>query len=257
MIQYAICDLRFRAGRLGLLAAALVSLVAASVGEAAAPSSGRGQIKGHIKLSGPLPGNPVIRMGMDPMCARINAGKRVIQETVVAALDGSLANAFIRLRGDFPATPVPTAPVVIDQVACIYRPRVVGIRVGQTLQVKNSDPLLHNVHSLSAKRNTFNVGEPIAGMVQPFVMKDEEVMLQIKCDVHSWMTTFVGVVSNPYFAVSDDKGTFQIDNVPPGMYMIEAWQERYGTLAQTVRVKAGATAAVEFTYTNTEKPPAR
>jgi hypothetical protein len=253
MVWYATFDSRFWAARSALLVAALLGVAAASVGEAA-PTAGRGQIKGHIKLSGPLPGNPVIRMGMDPMCARINAGKRVIQETVVATLDGSLANVFIRLRGDVPVTPVPTAPVVIDQMACIYRPRVVGIRVGQTLQVKNSDSLLHNVHGLSAKRNTFNVGEPIAGMVQQFVMKDEEVMLQIKCDVHSWMTAFVGVVSNPYFAVSDVKGTFEIDNVPPGTYMIDAWHERYGRLTQAVRVKPGAAATLEFIYTGTEKP---
>ena len=232
-------------------------LAALTCNVAAAPATNRGQIKGHVKLTGPLPGNPVIRMGMDPKCSRTNAGKRVVQENVVAALDGSLANAFVRLQGTFPSTPVPTKPVVLDQVGCIYRPRVVGIRVGQPLQVRNSDDLLHNVHSLSAKRNTFNVSEPQAGMVQQFIMKDEEVMLKLKCDVHSWMTSYIGVVTHPYFAVSDEKGLFEIDDVPPGNYTMEVWQERYGTLTQTVRVKAGATATADFTFTGTEKAPAR
>src|SRR5215470_233356 len=98
-----------------------------------------GTIKGHVHLTGKLPGNPIIRMGMDPMCAKINAGKRVIQEYVVASLDGSLANVFVRLQGNFPQTPVPSQPVTIDQRGCIYTPRVVGLRVGQTLQFKNSD----------------------------------------------------------------------------------------------------------------------
>jgi plastocyanin len=194
-------------------------------------------------------------MGMDPKCAEINRGKRVVQETVAAAIDGSLANTFVRLEGTFPKTPVPKDPVVIDQRGCVYHPRVVGARVGQTLQVKNSDDLLHNVHSLTGKGNAFNISEPKAGMVQQFTLKDEEVMLRIKCDVHSWMTTYVGVVTNPYFAVSNDAGTFEIANVPAGSYMIQAWHERYGPLMQAVRVRAGAATMVNFTYTGTEKPP--
>ena len=218
-------------------------------GAVAAQAAGRGTIKGHIKLSGELPGNRVIRMGMDPMCAAINKGKQVVQETVAASLDGSLANVFVRLQGAFPQTPVPTQPVTIDQRGCLYVPRVIGARVGQILQVKNSDELLHNVHSLSAKANTFNVSEPKAGIVQPFTLKDEEAMLRIKCDVHNWMTTYVGVVTNPYFAVSNTMGTFEIANVPPGTYTIQAWQERYGPVMQKVTVKAGATSTVDFRYT--------
>jgi len=215
---------------------------------ASAQAAARGTIKGHIRLSGEEPGNPVIRMGRDPMCAAINKGKQVVQEAVVASLDGSLANVFVRLQGTLPATPVPNEPVTLDQRACVYVPRVMGIRVGQTLQVRNDDELLHNVHSLSTKNNTFNVSEPKAGMVQQFKMKDEEVMLRIKCDVHSWMTTYVGIVSHPYFAVSGAAGTFEIPNVPAGSYSIVAWQERYGEKTQMVRVNPGATTTVEFVY---------
>ena len=223
---------------------------------ASAQAAGRGTIKGHVRLAGEEPGNPVIRMGKDPMCAAVNRGKQVVQETVLASLDGSLANVFVRLEGTFPATPVPTEPVTIDQRSCVYVPRVMGVRVGQTLQVRNDDEILHNVHSLSVKSNTFNVSEPKAGMVQQFKMKDEEVMLRIKCDIHSWMTTYVGVVPNPYFAVSSKGGAFEIANVPPGTYTIIAWQERYGPVMKTVTVRAGAVAAVDFTYTGKEKPPA-
>ena len=240
------------------LAVSLVLTLAIGGSErlASAQPATRGTIKGHIRLSGELPGNPVIRMGKDPMCAAINRGKQVVQETVLASLDGSLANVFVRLQGTFPPTPVPNEPVTLDQRGCVYVPRVIGVRVGQTLQVRNSDELLHNVHSLSAKSNTFNVSEPKAGMVQQFKMKDEEVMLRIKCDVHSWMTTYVGVVSNPYFAVSNQAGTFEIANVPPGTYTIQAWHERYGPVMQQVRVRPGAATTVDFTYTGKEKPPA-
>jgi len=223
---------------------------------AAAQTAGRGSIKGHVRLMGKLPGNPVIRMGMDPMCAKINAGKRVIQETVVASLDGGLANVFVHLQGSFPQTPVPATPVTIDQHGCVYGPRVVGVRVGQMLQVKNSDPLLHNVHGMSARANGFNAGQPQAGIVQQFRMKDEEVMLKLKCDVHSWMTAFIGVVTNPYFAVSQDSGVFEIVNVPPGTYTIQTWHERYGPLMKSVTVKAGAPTTVDFSYTGNEKAAA-
>lgn len=231
-----------------------VTLAAGMAG--AAQTATGGTIKGHITLAGKAPGNPVIRMGMDPKCSQMTRGTRVIQETVAAAADGSLANVFVHLQGTFPQTPVASEPVVIDQRGCVYRPRVIGVRVGQTLQVKNSDELMHNVHGLSARGNSFNVSEPKAGMVRQFTLKDEEVMLRIKCDIHSWMTTYVGIVANPYFSVSNGGGTFEIPNVPAGSYTILTWHERYGPMKQTVRVRAGATTTVDFTYTGAEKPPA-
>jgi plastocyanin len=244
--------LRFSAG----VIAALIA-VASWAAISSAQGANRGTIKGHVKLGGPLPGNPIIRMGMDPKCAQANAGTRVVQETVAAALDGSLANVFVSLQGTFSPTPIPKEPVVIEQRACVYHPRVVGARVGQVLQVKNDDDLLHNVHSLSARGNSFNISEPKADMVQEFKLKDEEVMLHIKCDVHSWMTTYVGVVNNPYFAITAAAGTFEIANVPPGSYTIQFWHERYGPLTQPVRVRAGATTTVDFMYTGTEQPSQR
>jgi hypothetical protein len=243
--------------RIGALLAVALAGVSVLVGrlEAGGAQGGRGTIKGHVKLTGKLPGNPVIRMAADPMCARMNAGKRVIQMIVAASIDGSLANTFVHLEGTFPQTPVPSTPVTIDQSGCVYSPRVVGVRIGQVLQLKNSDALLHNVHGISAHDNTFNVGQPMAGMVFQYKPKAEDIMLRLKCDIHSWMYAYAGVVPHPYFAVSDDKGTFQIDNVPAGTHKILTWHERYGALTQTVKVTAGATATVEFAYTGSEPAP--
>jgi hypothetical protein len=249
------------AGLLTLITLSFVPLVAVETSgglpaDQSSPAARRGTIKGHVQLLGKLPGNPVIRMGMDPMCAKLNAGKLTVQETVMVTRDGSLANTFVSLQGSFPPAPVPAESVTIDQQGCIYRPRVVGVRVGQPLQIRNSDDLLHNLHALSARGNSFNISEPKAGMVQQFRLKDEEVMLRIKCDVHSWMTAYVGVVAHPYFSVSGTDGSFEIANVPPGTYTIRAWHERYGPLTQSVRVQPGGTATVNFAYTGSEKPPA-
>jgi plastocyanin len=193
-------------------------------------------------------------MGADPNCLKINAGKRVVQQTVIRAPDGGLLNAFVNVKGSFPQAAVPPASAVIDQQGCVYHPRVQGVRVGQTLEVKNSDATLHNIHSMSTKGSDFNVGQPLAGMVYKYQLKADEVMLHVKCDVHSWMTGYIGVVPHPYFAVTDAAGAFTIANVPSGKQALQVWHEQYGALTQTVDVKAGGTTTVEFAYTGNEKP---
>jgi plastocyanin len=211
-----------------------------------------GTIKGHVHLTGKLPGNPIIRMGMDPMCAKMNAGKQVIQEYVVAALDGSLGNVFVRVEGKFPQAPTPP-PVTIDQRGCLFFPRVIGMQVGQTLQIKNSDALLHNAHGYSGQDNGFNIGQPVAGQVNTFKPKHEEVMMHVQCDIHKWMNAYVAIVTNPYFAVTDKTGNFVIDKVPAGTYTIQTWQEKYGFVTKSIVVKPGAITNVDLIYTGNEK----
>ena len=223
----------------------IVGLTAAATLSAQART---GTIQGRVTIAGDIPGNAIIRMGMDPKCAEMHRGERVLQQGVVALPDGSLANVFVWLEGQFPSTAVPTDPVSLDQKACIYTPRVVGMRVGQKLQVRNSDNLLHNVHSSSAVGNSFNVGQPKAGMVFEFTPQAEETMVKIGCDVHSWMTTWVGVVSHPYFAVTDAQGAFTIRSVPAGTYRVHFWQERFGDVTKSITVRGGAVATIDYGF---------
>jgi hypothetical protein len=243
---------------LPLLASVIGLIVVAGTSHSSTAVQGTGTttgtIKGHIRLTGKNPGNVVIRMGVDPMCNTINAGKLVAQEKVLTSADGGLKNAFVKLQGTFPQTPVPKQPVVLDERNCVYAPRVIGMRVGQTLQIKNDDPLNHNVHSDSAKDNNINASQPTKGIVSELRPKSEEVMLRFGCDIHRWMTAYVGVVNHPYFAVSGDGGTFEIDNVPPGTQTVEVWHEVYGKLTKTVAVKGGAIATIDFSYTGAEQP---
>ena len=210
-----------------LLVTALFPAGATSISVlAAAPNAGI--ISGRVRLTGKPHGNPVIRMAVDPMCRKAAGGARRFNEIVLTDHDGGLANVFVKLQGTFPRTPVPPAPVTIDQRACTYIPRVVGARIGQVLEARNSDPLLHNVHSHSIGANTFNVGQPVAGLVFRVPLKAETGMLRISCDVHRWMTTYVGVVDHPYFAVTGRDGRFTIAGVPTGTYTLVSWHERYG-----------------------------
>ena len=231
----------------GVFAAA--TLAAGGATPAPVAQAGTGTIKGHVRLSGKLPGNSVIRMGVDPKCGQMNQGKQVVNEVVKATADGSLGNVFVSLEGKFPKTPIPTTPVTINQSSCIYSPRVTGMVLGQTLQIKNSDNLLHNVHSKSDRDNNFNLAQAKAGVVDNYKPKNEEVMMRLGCEVHRWMVAYIGVVTNPYFATSDASGNFTITQVPPGTYTIDAWHERFGPVKKTVTVTAGGAATVDFTYT--------
>lgn len=243
-------------GTCGRFAAVLSAVVlAAGVHAPVSAAGGSGTIHGHVRLTGRAPGNPIIRMGMDPMCAAANAGPvKPVQEIVKTSADGGLANVFVTLKGTFAQTPPPGAPVVIRQVKCIDQPRVVGAMVGQTLRIVNSDTLAHETHAANSTTNTFKVTQPHSDMVFDYRLKGPEEMLRLACDVHRWMTAWVGVEPHPYFNVTSDAGGFTIANVPPGRHQIRAWHERYGWLTKTVDVKAGATATVDFAYTGQEHP---
>src|SRR6188472_3903795 len=177
-----------------LAVAIVVTVVPVHGGQGAAGKQGApatGTIQGYVKLMGQAPPNPPIRMGADPLCAKLTreSGKRPIQEFVVTDGKGGLANAFVELQGTFTNVPAaPKDPVVIRQQGCVYSPRVVGIRVGQPLRLVNADTLLHNLHGISAKDNGFNHTQPQSGAVDNFVMKAAETMVHMTCDVHSWMS---------------------------------------------------------------------
>src|SRR6185295_13402131 len=125
---------------------------------------------------------------------------------------------------------------------------VLGIQVGQPLQVINSDPTLHNIHAIPAANQEFNAGQPITGMKMTHTFSTKEVMVPFKCDVHGWMHAWVGVLDHPYFFVTGADGTFQLKGLPPGTYTIEAWHEKLGTRTQMVTIGARETKDLAFSF---------
>ena len=207
-------------------------------------------VTGTIHFTGKRPAaGAAIDMSNEPACVEAHHGK-AHDESLMVGSKGQLANAFVYVKSGLEGKTfaVPSAPIVIDQSGCWFHPRVMGIQVGQVLQVVNSDPVTHNIHPMAEVNREWNhsqgAGDP--PLARKFVKP--EIMIPVKCNIHSWMHAWIGVVDSPYFAVSDEDGSFTISNLPPGTYTLAVWQEKLGTQEQTVTVGAQAKATANFTF---------
>ena len=181
-------------------------------------------------------------------CKKAHSDK-VLDETVLVS-DGKLKNVLVYikkgLKGKF--TP-PSEPVVLDQKGCIFKPHVVALMAGQKLQILNSDDTLYNVHILALINREENFGQPENGQKAERTFR-AEIGVQIKCDVHPWMKSFLHVLRHPYFEITGTDGAFTLSDVPPGDYVLEARHEKYGRKSVNVTVSAGKKSTVQFTYSS-------
>ncbi len=206
-------------------------------------------VSGTVQFSGRKPSPKPINMSEDPACVEAHHGKPVDESLVVGPKNG-LANVFVYieqgLEGKTFATP--TTHVVIDQTGCWFVPRVIGLQTGQVFEVVNSDPVTHNIHPRATVNREWNHSQ---GPGDPPIQRrftQPEVIIPVKCNIHSWMHAYIGVLTHPYFAVSNAAGAFEIPNLPPGTYTIAAWQEKLGTQHQTLTVKPGEKANLHFVF---------
>ena len=203
-----------------------------------------GTVTGHVKLEGTPPPNQPIKTKSDPNCK-----VPLTTESYVVDRAGSLANVFVYVKDGLGnrVFPVPVTPVVLGQQDCTYKPHVFGVQVGQTLDIVTSDPTLHNVHAIPMANQEFNVGQA-PGAKNQHVFSTREVMVPFKCDVHNWMSAYVGVVDHPFFAVSGTDGAFSLGGLPPGTYTIEAVHEKLGRQTQSVTIGEKETKDLAFTF---------
>jgi plastocyanin len=237
-----------------------LAMAAACGGEKAAPPPApagpsvdpatAGTVTAVVTFEGTVPAPEMIVLTGDPKCVSENGAAQRPEERIVVGDNQALQNVFVYVKDGLGSYgfPIPSEPVVLDQDKCRYTPRVLGVRVGQALQIKNSDPLLHNVRSTAVINPPFNKSTPIEGMSFEHTFATKEVMVPFKCDVHGWMSAYVGVLDHPYFGTTAADGKVVLANLPPGTYTIEAWHEALGTRTQQVTIAAKESRDVSFTF---------
>ena len=204
----------------------------ANVAADAGPYTGAtGTITGVISYNGTPPAPRRIDTNADPACGQANPNL-MTDDTVVK--DGKLANVFVYVKDgtvdggkkvDAYTWPTPTAPVVLDQQGCQYRPHVMGIQVNQKISITNSDKTTHNVHPTPSLNKEWNQTQAVGqGPIEQTFARAEQ-LIPVKCNQHPWMKAYIGVMRTPFFAVSSEDGTFKISGVPAGTYTIVAWRE--------------------------------
>ncbi|MYJ44661.1 MAG: hypothetical protein F4069_04950 [Rhodothermaceae bacterium] len=208
---------------------------------------GSGGVSGSVMFTGTPAERTPVRMNDD--CTDERDTEALSEDLLVN--DGAVQNVFVYVSAGLPdgyAYPTPSEPAVMDQEGCMYVPRVMGLQIGQTNRVSYSDPFQHNVHPVPEENRGFNESTPGIGDYLEKTFLVPEVMISVKCDVHSWMQAYIGVLDHPYFATTDAGGSFMISGLPDGDYTLTAWHEQLGEQTMAVTVADGAMADASISY---------
>ena len=202
-------------------------------------------LKGFVNFAGEVPSNAKLQLPLE--CQRGRNGETFSNEIIVK--NGKLKNVLVRVTKGLEGKvfgDVPSEPVVLDQIDCLYEPRVIATRVGQTVEVINSDAIYHNVRAFSKNNEEFNISMPQKNDRFTKVFLKPEIFLQTKCSVHPWMSAYIAVMDHPFYNITSDSGEFVISGLPYGNYTIEAWHEVFGT--QFLEVSVNGDQNLEFNF---------
>lgn len=230
-------------------ASAPASTAPAATSAPAVDTASAGSVSGTVKLDGAAPKPHRINMAADAYCNSQHAGGATDQEVVVDG-SGDLANVVVYVKEGVANQNynAPKEGATLDQKGCMYTPHVVALMAGQELVVINSDKTTHNIHPTPKVNRDWNKSQSAgqSNIVESFPR--EEVSIPVKCNIHPWMKSYIAVFKHPYFGVTSENGKFDIKNLPPGTYTLEAWHEKYGTSDQTVTIGAKEAKNVSFTF---------
>lgn len=212
-----------------------------------------GSISGTVKFEGAPPVFRPIDMSAEAACVQANPTP-VAPPVVVLGEHGALANVVVYVKsglGNY-RFDTPKDPAVLDQKGCMYVPRVLALMTNQPFEVKNTDPTTHNVHPVSRENHPWN--RSLEAGEAPYVttFAQQELAIPVVCNIHPWMRAYLFVFAHPYFDVTAKTGTFELKNLPPGTYTIEAWHERFGTQDVSVTIGPKESKSVSFTFRPTE-----
>jgi hypothetical protein len=183
-------------------------------------------ISGRITLKGIRP--PETVLSLDAFCGKTHPLPRTTRHYMVST-NGGLADVFVFIRGGLEGQKFSASSQtpVLDQKGCEFEPYVLGLMVNQTFELRNSDPIRHNVHALpQSRRNQGFNWTGSQGSTKDESFGAREIPIKLRCDAHPWMAAYVCVTDNPFFAVTDENGAYTITNVPPGNYLVEAYHPK-------------------------------
>jgi hypothetical protein len=199
-----------------------------------------------------MPERVKIDMSMDPVCS-ITGGDNFAEQYMVK--NGKLANVYVYIKSGPPAamaatSPIPS-PVVMDQIGCKYVPHVIALVRGGSVEFRNSDGTMHNIHTLPTVEGSqpIDISQGPKGSPQVKQFNQVEVMLPVRCNNHPWMNAFINVSATPFFAVTDADGHFSITGLPAGTYTLAAVHEKMGDQTMSVTVEPKQTAKTDFSFT--------
>ena len=205
-------------------------------------------VLGTVSVKGKLPPRKKIDVWADPVCAKLDPNP----QTDWPLLKGqNVQNAFVYIKEGEPLNmyrfAVPDTEVTLEHKKCQYSPHVLGLRVGQSLAIANSDPTQHNTHPTPKSNEEWNYSQ--AAKAPPLIktFTRPEVMIPFKCNQHPWERAYIGVLSHPFFAVTDSAGNYEIRGLPPGTYKLAVWYELLGEREIEITVAAGESRRVDFT----------
>ncbi len=209
-----------------------------------------GSVVGQVKFAGQTAKAVVIDMDQDPQCVKLNPEAPREEQPVVVSPEGTLANVFVYVKSGLEGKKfeAPKTAVKIDQKGCWFEPRVIGMQTGQTLQVTNSDPVTHNIHPEAKVNREWNQSQAPEDGPLSRRFAQPEVMIRVKCNVHKWMRSWIGVVDHPYFAVTGGDGNFEFKDLPVGTYQVVAWHEKSGLQEKSLVITSGTKARLEFSF---------
>ncbi len=231
---------------MSLLLTVLLSLSLASVGfgyQEVQITNG-GTIRGRVLLTGPIPSPGVLAVQKN----RTVCGEHMPDESLLVSPDRGIRNVAVVIDDIRAGKAARAGLAVLDNRACAFVPRVQTLVVGQTLELRNSDPILHNAHAyLPSYETLFNLGLPHWRQVRHTLRHTGRI--SIDCNVlHTWMRAYLIVTEHPYAAVTDTRGRFSLEQVPAGVYTLRLWHERLGELRRLVSVGAKQEVSVRVEY---------
>jgi plastocyanin len=214
--------------------------------------SNGGTITGTVKIAGDTPEAKMLKVDKDQAtCGHDD----IPSEALIVSGDGALNNVVVSIVNISKGKKFEGGTASIDQKGCVFIPHITVVPPGSTVDLLNSDDVMHNLHSWSIKNTAFNEGVAGHGKL-PKTFEFPET-IKMTCDVHKWMSAWLIVQNNPYYALTGAGGKFKLEGVPAGTYTVQAWQESLGKTTQEVTVSAGGEAKADFELTKKSKKKRR